>query len=92
MKLNEINFDLLSDQELISLCLKYKIVEKEKLSQTTRSDLLKIIKIFLKKKLEVYGKKEIKSVSVNRRMSTSGNLQKNFIHTMLIYNFIKCMP
>ena len=33
MKLNEINFDLLSDQELISLCLKYKIIEKEKLSQ-----------------------------------------------------------
>ncbi len=81
MKLNEINFDLLSDKELISLCLKYKIVEKEKLQHLTRGNLLEIIKIFLKKKLEVYGqKKETKSISINRRMSTSGNMQKNIIN------------
>ena len=80
MKLNEINFDLLSDKELISLCLKYKIVEKGKLQHLTRGNLLEIIKIFLKKKLEVYGqKKETKSISINRRMSTSGNMQKSII-------------
>ena len=51
MKLNEINFDLLSDQELIVLCLKYKIIEKEDISKTTRKELLNIIKGFLQKKL-----------------------------------------
>ena len=84
MKLNEINFNLLSDQELISLCLKYKIMNREKLSNTTRSELLDVIKEFLKKKLQVYGKKKeeesIKSIPLQRRMSTSGNLQKNSLN------------
>ena len=83
MKLNEINFDLLSDQELIVLCLKYKIIEKEDISKTTRKELLNIIKGFLQKKLHVYGQRKekndtnIKSVQIQRRMSTSGRLQKD---------------
>ena len=80
MKLNELNFNLLSDQELIVICLKYKIIEKEDIPKTTRKELLNIIKIFLQKKLSVYGlKKEenIKSIKVQRRMSTSGRMQKN---------------
>ena len=44
MKLNEINFDLLSDKELIQLCLKYKIIEQENIPKTTRKELLLIIK------------------------------------------------
>ena len=81
MKLNEINFDLLSNQELISLCLKYKIIEKEKIPETTRTNLLLIIKDFLKKKLEVYGQKnDVRSIPVKRRMSISGNMQKNMIN------------
>jgi len=83
MKLNEINFDLLSDQELIMICLKYKIIEKEDISKTTRKELLNIIKGFLQKKLNVYGQRKeqndtnIKSVQIQRRMSTSGRLQKD---------------
>ena len=46
-KLNEINFDLLSDKELIMICLKYKIIQKEDISKTTRKELLNIIKSFL---------------------------------------------
>ena len=57
MKLNELNFDLLSDKELIMICLKYKIIKKEDIPKTTRKELLVIIKLFLKKKLDVYGQK-----------------------------------
>ena len=83
MKLNEINFDLLSDKELIMICLKYKIIQKEDISKTTRKELLNIIKSFLQKKLNVYGQRKeendtnIKSVQIQRRMSTSGRLQKD---------------
>ena len=83
MKLNEINFDLLSDKELIMICLKYKIIQKEDISKTTRKELLNIIKLFLQKKLNVYGQRKeendtnIKSVQIQRRMSTSGRLQKD---------------
>ena len=78
MKLNELNFDLLSDKELIQLCLKYKIIEQENIPKTTRKELLLIIKSYLKKKLQVYGQKEegnTKSVRIERRMSTSGKLE-----------------
>ena len=81
MKLNEINFNLLSDKELIMICLKYKIIEKDNIPNTTRKELLSIIKEFLQKKLNVYGKKkeekDVKSVQIQRRMSTSGRLQTN---------------
>ena len=79
MKLNELNFDLLSDKELIMICLKYKIIKKEDIPKTTRKELLVIIKLFLKKKLDVYGQKKeenVKSVQIQRRMSTSGKLQQ----------------
>ena len=80
MKLNEIDFDKLSDQELIQLCLKYKILDKTKIPKTTRKEILSIIKVFLKKKLQVYGEKKnenTKKVHLQRRMSTSGKLENN---------------
>ena len=82
MKLNEINFNLLSDKELITICIKYDLIKKENISQYTRDDILKIIKIWLSKKLKNYGQKKspnVKSVAVNRRMSISDNMQKNKI-------------
>tara|TARA_Y100001935_G_scaffold212135_1_gene182604 strand:+ start:13917 stop:15416 length:1500 start_codon:yes stop_codon:yes gene_type:complete len=80
MKLNEIDFDKLSDQELIQLCLKYKILDKTEIPKTTRKEILSIIKTFLKKKLQVYGEKKsgnTKKVQLQRRMSTSGKLENN---------------
>ena len=80
MKLNEIDFNLLSDRELIGICLKYKLIEREKISGSNRNDLLLLIKNFLATKLKNYGQKKdnnVKSVSVDRRMSISGNLQKH---------------
>ena len=80
MKLNEIDFDKLSDQELIQLCLKYKILDKTEIPKTTRKGILLIIKAFLKKKLQVYGEKKsenTKKVQLQRRMSTSGKLENN---------------
>ena len=80
MKLNEIDFNLLSDRELIGICLKYKLIEREKISGSNRNDLLLLIKNFLEIKLKNYGQKKdnnVKSVSVDRRMSISGNLQKH---------------
>ena len=44
MKLNEIDFNLLSDRELIGICLKYKLIEREKISGSNRNDLLLLIK------------------------------------------------
>jgi hypothetical protein len=77
MKLNEIDFNLLSDKELINLSLKYKILTIEEIKNTTRKQLLELIKEYLQKKLKIYGekKKETKSVKIERRMSTSGKLQ-----------------
>ena len=78
MKLNEIDFNLMSDKDLIQICLKYKIIQKEDLPKKTRKDLLLLIKEFIKKKMNTYGKKDTKSVQVdrNRRMSSSGNIQQ----------------
>ena len=80
MKLNDIDFDRLTDKELVALCLKYKMIQQSEIPQLTRKILLSKIKEFLKRKLQVYGQKKdpnIKSISVDRRMSTSGNLQKH---------------
>ena len=77
MKLNELDFDKLSDRDLINLCLKYKILDKKEISKTTRKELLLIIKNFLQKKLQVYGEKnkQTKNVQIQRRMSTSGKIE-----------------
>ena len=84
MKLNDIDFNKFSDKELITICLKYKLIESHQLTQTTRKGLLSLIRGYLERKLKTYGQKDkdIKSVSVNRRMSISGNLQKNSINTV----------
>jgi len=91
MKLNEIDFDKLSDNELVNICLKYKIIEKEKLPETTRKQLLFIIKEFLKKKLLVYGQKKdtTKQVQVKRRMSTTGKIETASLKTNVPRPIIK---
>jgi hypothetical protein len=82
MKLNDIDFNKLTDKELISICLKYKLINFDEIKKYKRSDLLKIIQVWLYKKLKNYGQKKevgnVKSVAV-RRMSVSGNMQKNII-------------
>ena len=40
MKLNEIDFNLLSDKELINLSLKYKILTVEEIKKTTRKQMI----------------------------------------------------
>ena len=82
MKLNDIDFYRLTDKELVALCLKYKMIQQSEIPQLTRKILLSKIKEFLKRKLQVYGQKKdpnVKSISVDRRMSISGNLQKHQI-------------
>ena len=82
MKLNDIDFNKLTDKEIISICLKYKLIEFDDIQKYKRSDLLKILHIWLHKKLKNYGQKKetpgVKSVAV-RRMSISGNMQKNIV-------------
>ena len=39
MKLNDIDFNRLNDKELITLCLKYKLIESHEISKSTRKDL-----------------------------------------------------
>ena len=68
MKLNNIDFDKLSDNELKGLCLKYKLVDPNKINLYKRNQLLQIIKKWLESKLKNYGQ---------RRNSINGNLQKN---------------
>ncbi len=80
MKLNEINFNLLSDKELVGICLKYNLIQYNDIPKYKRSDILEIIKKWVHHKLKNYGNKvPTKSVSIQRRMSVSGNMQKNQI-------------
>ena len=82
MKLNDIDFEKFSDKELITLCLKYKLIESHEISKSTRKGLLSLIRKYLEYKLKNYGQKknDSKTVSVNRRMSVSGNIQKNTLN------------
>ena len=91
MKLNDIDFNKFSDKELITICLKYKLIESHQLTQTTRKGLLSLIRGYLERKLKTYGQKDkdIKSVSVNRRMSISGNIQKNSINILVENGVVK---
>jgi len=68
MKLNDIDFDKLSDNELKGICLKYKIIDSQQINLCQRSKLLEVIKKWLEYKLKNYGQ---------RRNSINGNLQKN---------------
>ena len=81
MKLNEIDFDLMNDNELVLICLKYKLLSKDEIRKKTRKEILLIIKSFIQKKLQNYGKKKEKTKSIelntkSRRNSFSGNLQQ----------------
>ena len=77
MKLNEIDFDSMSNKELIQLSLKYKIIQKEDLYNISRKQLLRLIKQYIYKKLKVYGTREKEGVKTlkQRRNSISGSLQ-----------------
>ena len=44
MKLNNIDFDKLSDAELKGLCLKYKLVDPQKIHIYQRQQLFKLLK------------------------------------------------
>ena len=81
MKLNDIDFNKMSNKDLITLSLKYKLIEERQIPSLTREKLLLLIKEFIKKKLAVYGTKkgDVKKCKVQRRMSTSGNPQKHMI-------------
>ena len=58
MKLNDIDFNKLSDKEIISICLKYKLIEFDEIKKySRRQDLLKILHIWLHKKLKIMVKK-----------------------------------
>ena len=78
MKLNELDFDKLSDNDLIQLCLKYKILDKSEISNTTRKELLIIIKNYIQKKITSLWTKKFsnKKRSNKRRMSTSGKIEE----------------
>jgi len=81
MKLNDIDFNKMSDKELVILSLKYKLIQKTDIPSLTREKLLIMIKQFIQDKLKVYGtkKKDVKSLQIQRRMSTSGNPQKHWV-------------
>ena len=71
MKINNIDLDKLSDNELKSLSIKYKLIDPKKIHQYSRDQILIIIKRWLKIKLNNYGQ---------RRNSINGNLQKNALN------------
>ena len=62
------DFNKLTDNELKAICLKYKIIDPQKINLCQRSKLLEVIKKWLEYKLKNYGQ---------RRNSINGNLQKN---------------
>ena len=80
MKLNEIDFNILSDQELVGLCLKYKLIEAQSVNKYNRKSLLLLIKGFIKRKIETYSQNKSSNPNNKRRLSISGNLQKNSIN------------
>ena len=61
MKLNEIDFNLLSNKELIEICIRYKLIKLEEVQYLTRKDILQIIKKWVHNKLQVYGQNKTKS-------------------------------
>ena len=70
MKINNIDFNLLSDSEIINICNKYKLLSENNTNQYNRYEYIKLMKEFTRKKLKNYG---------TRRKSVSGNLQSNQI-------------
>ena len=58
MKLNEIDFNLMSDDELKKICLKYKILTINEVNTKSRKELLKLIKDYIERKLKNYGQKK----------------------------------
>ena len=88
MKFNSIDFDKLTNTELINLSLKYNLIDKTK--KYNRQDLLKLLKSFIIDRLNKKQQQQqqqlppdTKSFSIDndkdykRRNSLSGNLQSN---------------
>ena len=65
MKFNGIDFDKMTNKELIELCLIYKLIDRTK--QYTRKDLLNLIKSFIIDRLnrKKQNSNNIKSFSVD---------------------------
>ena len=70
MKLNDIDFNKLSDNELKALCIKYKMVESQNISNISRKESLDLIKKFLERKLKVYGKVKQKCSECNNLITS----------------------
>jgi hypothetical protein len=74
MKLNDIDFNLLNDNEIKQLCIKYKLIKTQtELNNIKRAEMLKLLKFFMLIKMKNYG---------IRRKSISGSLEKNSIKTL----------
>ena len=57
MKLNDIDFDLLNDNEMKQLCIKYKLIKTQtELNNIKRTEMLKLLKNFMLIKMRNYGK------------------------------------
>ena len=67
MKLNNIDFNLLSNKDLLNIINKYKIEQNVNIND--RDYMIKIIKEFLINKMNKYKSNNVKSINFNRRKS-----------------------
>tara|TARA_B100001094_G_scaffold306437_1_gene337211 strand:- start:8332 stop:9837 length:1506 start_codon:yes stop_codon:yes gene_type:complete len=77
MKLNNIDFDILSNEDLKKIIIKYELHKNVKIKN--RNDMIQVIKEFILQKMNVYknnNKKDVKSINFNRRQSVP-NIKSN---------------
>lgn len=67
MKLNDIDFNILTNDDLLDLINKHKI--KENIDRNNRELMIKLIKEFLISKMNKYNSGNVKSINFNRRKS-----------------------
>lgn len=77
MKLNNIDFNLLSNEDLKKIIIKYELHKNNKIK--SREDMIKLIKEFILQKMNKYKnnkQNEVKSINFNRRQSVP-NIKTN---------------
>ena len=76
MKLNDIDFDVLSNDDLKQIIIKYKLYQNTKIKN--REDMISVIKEFIILKMNKYknNKDKVKSINLNRRKSVP-NIKTN---------------
>jgi len=74
MKLNNIDFNVLSNEDLKKIIIKYNLHQNNKIKN--RDDMIKVIKEFIILKMNNYKNTEVKSININRRKSVP-NLKTN---------------